>query len=464
MRNVVRKVEGTGIVFLMMTKMYCWKLLILLVVFVLQLASCDGFVFPTNPLLAQVKRNRYGFPKSWSVSSSPSSSSSSSTAFYSSSSSSSYSSTPQLLEFQEPKTNTTVILVGSMHYNPTSMNLAKTTIDKLGQENRLGSVLIESCDIRWEKTTEMYKQRPILKKFLNSEMRLAADTALSYDRPVVLGDQRINITSDSLKSSFMETLSDLTTPLSGWQRFVRELKQSYDETLPMGGGGGGGGGDSDDKDYKYISASDFLDPKLLLAMPVSMVKYPIAFLLRDPIATSIVLTLIAALTNVEDTFAAEQVMDGTESTWSIVGSICFSILETLFFARVFLKPMLAERNVIIAQNILRQCEIYSKEGNNSQQNNYRSIDGTTSTSKNNGFFNFLNIDKINPFGTKSSNSNDSRNDNLEEVIYTSDSPKSTNPRVVQGTTENNGEIVVVAVLGMAHCNGVMKLLKDQNIE
>ena len=58
----------------------------------------------------------------------------------------------QLLEFVEPTTNVTVVLIGSMHYNPASIELVETTVDKLGREEKLGSVIIESCDIRWNKT------------------------------------------------------------------------------------------------------------------------------------------------------------------------------------------------------------------------------------------------------------------------------------------------------------------------
>merc|ERR1719491_955664 len=50
---------------------------------------------------------------------------------------------PQLLEFVEPMTNVTVVLVGSMHYNPTSIRLASQTVKELGQTNRLGSVVVE---------------------------------------------------------------------------------------------------------------------------------------------------------------------------------------------------------------------------------------------------------------------------------------------------------------------------------
>jgi hypothetical protein len=54
----------------------------------------------------------------------------------------------QTLEFIEPSTGTRVVLVGSMHYNPHSIELASRTIEKLGRDGTLGSVIVESCATR----------------------------------------------------------------------------------------------------------------------------------------------------------------------------------------------------------------------------------------------------------------------------------------------------------------------------
>jgi hypothetical protein len=89
----------------------------------------------------------------------------------------------QLLEFVEPETGVTVKLVGSMHYNPTSIELATNTIQALAEKNELGSVIIESCDIRYDSSKTM---SPFLKTILRSEMGAACDVALAYNRPVVL--------------------------------------------------------------------------------------------------------------------------------------------------------------------------------------------------------------------------------------------------------------------------------------
>ena len=189
----------------------------------------------------------------------------------------------QLLTFQEPRTNTTVILVGAMHYNPTSVRLAKTTIEDLGTQNRLGSVIVESCDIRWNKTAELYEEKPFLKRLLTNEMRTACDVAFQFERQVVLGDQRINITTDALKTTLKETFVDLVSPPTGWKRFVDEVGQSWKETVPLGGKG-------------YLTAFAFFDPLLLLALPVSFVKYPLSIFVKFPLPiTTIVLSVLISL-------------------------------------------------------------------------------------------------------------------------------------------------------------------------
>jgi hypothetical protein len=149
-----------------------------------------------------------------------------------------------------------------MHYNPASIQLAKETIESLGEANQLGSVVVEACDVRWNKTAELYAEKPFLKKILNNETRTACETALAFNRPVVLGDQKINVTVDALKASFKQTIQDLLTPPTGWKRFIEEVQVSWEDTVPFGGDG-------------YLSAFAFLHPRLLLVLPVSLVKYPL---------------------------------------------------------------------------------------------------------------------------------------------------------------------------------------------
>lgn len=339
-------------------------------------------------------------------------------------------SSPQLLEFREPKTNVTVILVGAMHYNPTSVRLAKDTIEDLGQSDKLGSVVIESCDIRWNKTGELYEESPVMKKFLINEMRTASETAMLFKRPVVLGDQRINITSTALKNGFKQTFSDLANPISGWQRLFNEISEATAMALPTGPG--------------YLGPFGFFDLRLLLAAPVSFVKYPLAFFYRSPLFTAIFLTLLASSSIEPSSFDSSYVAPENIEMSDILISVGISVLETVVFFRLLIKELLAERNEILARNILEQCKIYSKTSD-------------LSAVAQNTFFGL----RLPFVGQSSTTKKDDSDVILPEIIYAEDTM--TNSLTPLDSNSNGDDKVVVAVLGMAHCNGIMKLLKEEKI-
>merc|ERR1719162_779826 len=313
-------------------------------------------------------------------------------------------STPQLLEFIEPETKVKVKIVGSMHYNPTSIQLAKNTIEKLGMVDELGSVIIESCDIRWEDSQTM---DPVTKRVLRSEMGAASEKAFSFNRPVVLGDQRINVTISNLRSAFKETVIDLSLPPKGWQRFARNISAAWEETSPSS--------NENDSLYNYLNFRDFLDPKLLLAAPVSLLKYPLSIFSKSPLLAFILFGL---------TIVPPILTDG------------ISALETSIFARLLLKELLQERNEVLAESILNQCRIYETKKDDEKKSIFP-----------------INIPFFSsPQGMISPNYN-------EGVFYATS--KSTKP---QDTQDSMTEKTVVAVLGMAHCNGVMKLLAEGKVK
>lgn len=327
----------------------------------------------------------------------------------------------QVLEFEEPQTGIKVILIGAMHYNPASIKLAKETIETLASENRLGSVVVEACDIRWNKTAELYKDKPFLKKILNNEMRTACDSALSFNRPVILGDQQINVTVEALKASFKETMKDLVSPPSGWKRFGKELKSAWEETVPFGGEG-------------YLSAFAFFDPRLLLVFPVSLVKYPLSYLVRDPLPTSIGLTVLGALSFLDDPTSLESLLtDESISNTDWMLSFGFAALETAVFARLLLKPLLAERNEILAQSILDQCKIYAGK-KKEQPNPLAALEWLG-----------LGAGKETRAPTAFASTT---------TTYAPGSP----PLEEFAKANGDNDKVVVAVLGMAHCNGIKRIL------
>ena len=302
----------------------------------------------------------------------------------------------QILDFIEPTTGVSVKLIGTMHYNPASIKLAEDTINKLEAEGKLGSIIIESCDIRWNATLE----NDLVKSALQSEMRAAHDLGLFYNRPVVLGDQRINVTVNKLTEGAKEAVVDLFNPIGGWGRLYRSIAAARTVAVPFG--------------ENYLGLDSFFDPKLLGASPVSLIKYPLSYIVRSPIF-GVALIAFVFLTELSDVSEGSSFLTTPESASDLLVSVFFSFLETIIFARIFLKELLAERNEVLAINILEQCK------------NYQSGDKNT-------LFSLL----------------QSNRDKSNGAIYAKDS--------VVGKPEKNK--TVVAVLGLAHCNGIKKIMTD----
>jgi len=331
-----------------------------------------------------------------------------------------------------------------MHYNPASIKLARETVDNLGSKEQLGSVIIESCDIRWNDTgvDENGLEAKFAKNFLTNEMRAAHDTSLQYSRPVILGDQRINITGSRIGEITKQAVVDLASPFNGgWERFYSEVRSSSGMALP-----------SKDGDDSYIGANGLLDPRLLLAMPATLVQYPLSWLIRAPLGTIAFGLSVFALNYFGDTTMVPADADLAERMEDVYSSLLFSAFETLLFARIFVTVMLAERNEVIAQNILEQCKIYSgKPPDVSSQ--LKSFAGRFLKQFPPSFGFSAAVEQ-----SDTATSVFTKDKNFE-IVY---APKSPLPDTVEN--EENEEKVVVAILGMAHCNGVFKLLKDELLD
>lgn len=109
-----------------------------------------------------------------------------------------------------------------------------------------------------------------------------------------------------------------------------------------------------------------------------------------------------------------------------------------------LQVLLAERNVILAKSILTECEMYSnsKESNGGDDMWSKMINSFSGPSL---FNSELGLDRI-----------------LQKTKGTFYVPSSgTAFETTKTNDEGDEEKVVVAVLGMAHCNGIVKLLREQ---
>ena len=443
----------------------------------------------------------------------------------------------QVLEFVEPTTNVTVVLIGSMHYNPASIDLVKRTVDQLGDEQKLGSVIIESCDIRWNKTQEIIDKKQQKQQqsssssssssrsntitpntndndFLGNEMRAAWEIAsLQYQRPTVLGDQRINITVNALQQSLKDTARDLLflnpNGINGWKNTYNEIQEGWSLTTPIdfssttttATASSSSPNNKEGQDQQGLTVWSFFDPRLLLALPVSLVKYPLSFLVKDPIPFTVFFGAIFGLNYYADHTTTSSIVNAFDVSFNLNNnldeyatalttgaleqqqeltvydyflSLVVAILETIVFARLLLKPLLAERNEILAKSILDQCQIYASSSSlNALDNNNNNNNG-----RNNRFIPKLFSSFFFPiFGdNKDNNNNNNKNSGTSSLLSSSSSSSLDNGIIYvpgcsplemngeNGNKENDdGGKVVVAVLGMAHCNGIMKLLREQRV-
>lgn len=328
-----------------------------------------------------------------------------------------------VLEFVEPETGVTVRLIGAMHYNPASIRLTEDALEELQAQRRLGSVLIESCPSRWNATLNNDLPSFVI-QLLQSEMRTAHDMALGYDRPVILGDQEIETTVQRLREGLASTVRAVITP-SSWSTLTSNITSSWSVAVPVG--------------PQYLGPQALLDPKLVLAAPVSFFKYPLSYIVKDPFFALLVVGLIwgadfasAAVlgqptTVLDSTVKVFQDPTAFEWTWTdAILDLSGSALETIVFANLFLQVLLVERNQVLARNILQQCRYYQTSTSTSLPTNAR---------------------KWLPPWMRRLGMNLSNN-----IPYAETSPAPSRPE--------GDNAVVVAVLGMAHVNGVRKILED----
>lgn len=258
----------------------------------------------------------------------------------------------QSLRFRDARTGVDVVLVGTMHYNPASIELASSTVASLRDADALASVVLETCPTRWAKTLKMQPPGTFLRTLLDNEFQAATDAA-APDTPVVLGDQRIEDLAASAKAVLKSTWSDFASPLGGgWVRLWDDWREGY--AREVGGIPGAGLGFAD------LAT----DPRLIAATPVSLFRYPLAWSIKSPKVIVPFFTFTWGLARLPDIVpvgavdAATQryVASGPENAVSAL-FLLLDILEVVFLSRLFLKALLETRNDVLARSVRRACEV-----------------------------------------------------------------------------------------------------------
>lgn len=153
-----------------------------------------------------------------------------------------------------------------MHFNPQSISKAADVTRELAAQGNLGAVVLESCPSRWRRAQEVYTPGSLMQSFFVNEMQAACEVAESSGRKVILGDQHVEDLLEQVILTGTDALDDIFSPQDGgWERtddaVSSGLNRLLEQRVP----------DAEDQDS--IGIQDFLDPWLLLGMPLSLVRY-----------------------------------------------------------------------------------------------------------------------------------------------------------------------------------------------
>ena len=242
----------------------------------------------------------------------------------------------------DAKTSSRVVLVGTQHFNPASIELADRVVREEAAGGRLRCVALESCETRWNATLEQAPAGSMLRSVLDNEMQAAAEAGTCFGAHTALVDQRIEDTIDRMGQLLMLTLTDLATPWSGgWSRISDDIRQASAQVLGSGGLG-----------------AFALDPALVLGGPLSLFRYVYSAWVTSPL-----LLRAAFVASVAFYYGADLILPDPEATApasspllvDVRAFLAFQAFQWIVYARVLLVGLLEERNYVIARNIRRAC-------------------------------------------------------------------------------------------------------------
>lgn len=272
----------------------------------------------------------------------------------------------QSLTFREKHSNTKVCLIGTMHYNPRSIELVHEMTSKAIEDGTFGCLVLESCEKRWEKTLEFQRPGTIRRQLLDNEFQ-AAQELVEDQSQVSLGDQSIDELGQNMKRIFKETLEDVKS-IDGWKRVREDLvRYSATELYPTKEFG---------KDVQTLSLQDFLlDGRLLVALPISLFRYPLAWLLKSPKLVVPLLSFYFGLANLPGLVEAMETSGGgdvlataasggvglvqsadiLDETLSVL-FLFLDVFQIVVLSRLMLVALLGERNDVLSESIRQKCE------------------------------------------------------------------------------------------------------------
>jgi hypothetical protein len=187
-----------------------------------------------------------------------------------------------------------------------------------------------------------------MRSVLDNEFHSAAEAA-GDDAEIVLGDQEIAALGENLGRLVKETAFDLLYPprafTGGWKSYADDVREAVATEIDGGDEG--------------VDAMDlFGDGKLLLNAPVSLIRYPLAWLLKSPkliVPLASFWLTIAALPGAVEALPEGAAQSSAETLVTDL-FLMLDFLQVTLLSRCFLVALLRDRNEILARSIADACE------------------------------------------------------------------------------------------------------------
>jgi hypothetical protein len=413
----------------------------------------------------------------------------------------------QTLTFIEPTTRVTIVLIGCMHYNPASISLTQRIIETYSTSSSLSdiplfSIIIECCKIRYQPRSfyflelfprcfsvscknSLTKILSVIKWYLlPNEMSTAKDLSLKYQIPLILGDQTITDTSKAIQLSLRKSFYDIFHPFSGgWRRIMDD----YSEYYPLACPSAASSLSSSEKYEEYLNWKDSIDWKLLLGSPIAYCRYIFALFLRYPLLLSLPFLAYYLFARFSQ-YLPSQTTSSTSEDDLLNLSPGFHLfitfltkllmllllpLEFIIVSRMMFGPLLHDRNIYLAKNILRECHEAIKK----DESNYKGYEKEekeeredSNTSNKSGLISSIGSSRTSGVLVDDNNRINGNDAELSPLLGNSFNELDSTFSSVVGEGGRNisdrsasapGNRVVIAVLGMAHCNGIKKLLMEK---
>lgn len=217
-----------------------------------------------------------------------------------------------------------VVLVGTMHYNPHSVDAVDAALRDAADTKGLHATAIELCLTRCPAAWRSRDSQGIARMLCDDEFSRSYEVTIDCGLPdVALVDQPIEQTVRRLGTTLQDTAIDVFTP-GGWQRIAADLTVASTQ-------------------FAAFSAAS-LDGRMLAGMPLALCRY----VYQSPAALPLLVLSAAAL-------AAAIAIDDATGAAPAWGDGAFALVLAVTLGRAVFVALIDERNRVLAANIRQIC-------------------------------------------------------------------------------------------------------------